>query len=164
MYGSGDLLVVLGIGRFVEDGDDFCRGSLRKKGDDHRAEHAGDEAGEQLIDTGGGGQKVVPEDIDDRTADDTGNGAPVVEPLPEDGEQDDGTEGGTEEAPGVLDEFHDGLCAFASGAGEEVRKDEDATSSWESAVDMDAAMMAASRMPDRNGGKKRLARWMKTVA
>ena len=43
-------------------------------------------------------------------------------------------------------------------------KDEDATSSWESAVDMDAAMMAASRMPDRNGGKKRLARWMKTVA
>ena len=42
-------------------------------------------------------------------------------------------------------------------------KELDATSSWESAVETEAAMMAASRKPEMTGGKKRRAMTMKTV-
>ena len=42
-------------------------------------------------------------------------------------------------------------------------KELEATSSWESAVDMDAAMMAAIRTPAINAGNSFLANTMNTV-
>ena len=41
--------------------------------------------------------------------------------------------------------------------------DDEATSSWLSAVDMEAAIIAASRTPARNAGKSFLASTMKIV-
>ncbi len=119
------LFVVVRVGGLLEDSLDFGRRCLGDQRDDHGAEEAGDETGQELIDTGGGGQQVVPEDVDDRAADDTGDRAGIIEPFPEDRQKDDGTERGAEEAPGVFDEVHNGLCALSSGACQEVGDDGD---------------------------------------
>ena len=80
---------------------------LCAQGNSQRRNCAADEAGDDFIKPGSG-EEDQPRDIHCRTDNNPGQRAGKIQPLPEKAQQDNRAECGTEHAPGIGYQFHDG--------------------------------------------------------
>ena len=86
----------------LEEVGDILLRRLGAEGGDHRREEAGREAGENLVDAGGG-ETEEPDDVDGGSDADSRDGSRKVEAAPEEAQENRRSKGGAKDTPGVGD-------------------------------------------------------------
>ena len=108
----------------VEEVFHILAGAFREKGNHHGGQQTGGEAGDDLVDVGGG-QEYQPQDIHCGTGGNACHRSAEGEPLPEQAQQNDGAEGRAEDAPGVFHQTHDGTGVGVGGDHQRDNGDDD---------------------------------------